>query len=145
MSKVPRYRIALRRSERGFTLLEILVAFVLLAIGLGTASAGIGLAVRSDVRAQAIQDALLVAQSRLDAAGLVDPLVPGRSEGVTQGKYRWSQTVVEVRPATMPANANQPRPATGGLRAFWVTVAVEAASGSTTRLSALKIATETKP
>ena len=92
-------------------------------------------------------DAQLV-KSRLEAAGVSETLAPGQRDGRVGRKYRWRQTTVEVLPSTLPAQkqdaAVPPRPA-APLRAFWVTVVVNAGNGTTIKLAALKIAPEAKP
>ena len=93
-------RAFVRRSERGFALLEILVAFLILALGLGAISTGVVVAMRSDARTQVNRTALRVAQSRLEAAGISEALAPGYREGLVANKFRWRQTVTEVRPAS---------------------------------------------
>jgi type II secretory pathway pseudopilin PulG len=73
--------IAVKRSgERGFALLEILVAFVILALGLGAVLTGVAVAMRSDARTQSNRVALRLAQSRLEAVGITQALLPGLSE-----------------------------------------------------------------
>ena len=140
-------RVFIRRGgERGFALLEILVAFLVLALGLGAISTGVVVAMRSDARTQVNRTALRVAQSRLEAAGISDALAPGTREGLIADKFRWRQTVTELRPAsdTRPAQA-RPAPANGALKSFWVEVAVEAPDGTAIKLAALKLAVEAKP
>ena len=136
-----------RHGERGFTLLETLVAFVVLAIGLGALLSGIALAIRSDARTQSSMAALLLAQSRLEAVGISEPLATGQREGNVGPKYRWHQAIDEIRLPLEPANASagQPRQSPAGLRTFWVSVVVEAADGTTTKLAALKIAPRATP
>ena len=109
--------MARRRSERGFALLEILVAFVILALGLGAISTGVVVAMRSDARTQVNRTALRVAQSRLEAAGISEALAPGTREGLIANKFRWRQTVTELRPAsdTRPPQGARPAPANGAL------------------------------
>ncbi|MEH2628603.1 general secretion pathway protein I [Bradyrhizobium sp. AZCC 1719] len=135
-----------RRAERGFALIEILVAFVILALGLGAISTGVVVAMRSDARTQLNRAALRVAQSRLEAAGVSEALAPGYREGLIANKYRWRQTVTEVRATgdTRPAQGARPAPATGALKSFWVEIAVEAPDGTATRLAALKLAAEAR-
>jgi len=137
---------ARRGGERGFALLEILVAFVILALGLGAISTGVVVAMRSDTRAQISRTALRVAQSRLEAAGISEALVPGYREGLIANKYRWRQTVTELHAATDAGRpqAAQPAPANGALRSFWVEIAVEAPDGTAAKLAALKLATEAR-
>jgi general secretion pathway protein I len=143
-----RYRrmLARRDGERGFALIEILVAFVILALGLGAISTGVVVAMRSDARTQVHRTALRVAQSRLEATGISEALVPGYREGLVANKFRWRQTVTELRPAsdTRPAQGARPAPASSALRSFWVEIAVEAPDGTTTKLAALKLATEAR-
>lgn len=135
-----------RDGERGFALLEILVAFVILALGLGAISTGVVVAMRSDARTQVNRTALRVAQSRLEAAGISEALAPGTREGLIADKFRWRQTVTEVRPAsdTRPPQGPRPVPANGALKSFWVEIAVEAPDGTAIKLAGLKLATEAK-
>ena len=138
-------RVSVRRNgERGFALLEILVAFVILALGLGAISTGVMLAMRSDARTQLSRTALRVAQSRLEAAGISEPLAPGTSEGVVANRLRWRQTVSEVRAAgdTRAQPGARPAQASGALKSYWVEIAVEAPDGTATRLAGLKLAPE---
>ena len=137
-----------RRRERGFALLEILVAFVILAIGLGAISTGVAIAMRSDGRSQSSRVALRLAQSRLEAAGITEALAPGRHEGVSNN-YKWRQTVTAVHLTAAPPEVrdlNSAQPAqSDAIAAFWVEVSVQAADGSVARLAALKLASEIKP
>jgi type II secretory pathway pseudopilin PulG len=137
---------ARRAGERGFALLEILVAFVVLALGLGAISTGVVIAMRSDARTQVNRTALRVAQSRLEAAGIAEALMSGTREGLIADKFRWRQTVTEVRPAidTRPPQAARPAPAKGALKSFWVEIAVEAPDGTNIKLAALKLAAEAR-
>ena len=140
----------IRRGERGFALVEILVAFVILALGLGAILTGVVTAMRSDVRTQVNRTALRVAQSRLEAAGISEALAPGQREGTVANKFRWRQTVTELRPASdsrQPQGVARPAPAPAGnaLRSYWVEVSVEAPDGTATKLAALKLAPEAKP
>jgi general secretion pathway protein I len=140
-------RVFVRRgSERGFALLEILVAFLILALGLGAISTGVVVAMRSDARTQVNRTALRVAQSRLEAAGISEALAPGYREGLIAHKFRWRQTVTELGLAsdTRPAQGARPAPASNALKSFWVEVAVEAPDGTAIKLAALKLATEAK-
>jgi general secretion pathway protein I len=138
--------LARRGGERGFALIEILVAFVILALGLGAISTGVVVAMRSDARTQVNRTALRVAQSRLEAAGISEALAPGTREGLVADKFRWRQTVTELRPAsdTRPGQGARPALVNGALKSFWVEVAVEAPGGTGIKLAALKLATEAR-
>lgn len=84
-----------RPTQRGFTLLEVLVAFtvaaLLLSVILRAFSSGlIGLA-----RTEQLVMAAWVAESRLAELALEVEIQPGRLEGEDESGYRW---VVEVVP-----------------------------------------------
>jgi general secretion pathway protein I len=128
-----------RHTEHGFALLEAIVAFTVLAIGIASIGAALALAMRSDARLEARRIALQLARSRLEAAGITEPLVPGRRIGRGAGNLRWSQTVTEVRTGLEPPPTAAPGPLPRGLRAYWVEVAVETGEGGATHLAALKI------
>lgn len=138
-----------RSGERGFALIEIIVAFVILALGLGAIAVGIATAMRSDARTQTNRVALRLAQSRLEAAGISQVLVPGYREGRVADKYRWQQTITAIQTGAPPPELRgvkqPPQPASNGVTSFWVEVAVEAADGTAVKLAALKLASETKP
>lgn len=134
-----------RHTERGFALIEAIVAFTVLAIGLASVGASFALAMRSDARLEARRTALQLARSRLEAAGVAEPLVPGRRAGRGAGDLRWSQTVMEVRTGLEPPPTAIPAPPPRGPQAYWVEVAVETGDGGVTRLAALKIAPEGAP
>jgi len=135
--------------ERGFALLEVLVAFVILALGLGAISTGIALAMRSDGRTQTSRAALRIAQSRLETAGIAELLAPGRREGRAGNGYKWQEKTTAVHiaadPALLRGGKNDQTAAKGGISPFWVEITVEAPDGSVARLSGLKLAPEQKP
>ena len=137
-----------RHGERGFALLEIIVAFVILTLGLGAILTGIAFAVRSDDRTQAGRVALRVAQSRLEAAGITEPLVPGRREGHAANLFRWRETITPVRVGLEQPELRGVKPGPTapdpGIASFWVEVVVQAPDGIISSLSGLKLAPEPK-
>jgi type II secretory pathway pseudopilin PulG len=134
-----------REGERGFALLEILVAFLILALGLGAISTGIAVAMRSDGRTQTSRVAFRIAQSRLEAAGLAKALLPGRREGEIANHYKWQETVTAAVIGTEPPGGKPGQTAANpGMAPFWVEVTVQAADGSSARLAALKLVPEAK-
>jgi len=147
MSRTVIHAIAGRReSERGFTLLEILIAFVILALGLAAISTGVALAMRSDGRTQTSRVAVRIAQSRLEAAGLAKALLPGRREGQIANRYKWQETVTPAVVGTEPPERSKPgqTAASPAIAPFWVEITVQAADGTTAKLAALKLAPEAK-
>ncbi|MET0329055.1 MAG: type II secretion system protein [Luteimonas sp.] len=93
------------RGQRGYTLIEVIVAFAVLGVALmlllGTLSNG-----TRQVRWAADSGrAALHARSLLDGLGLDVPVVPGRTAGDFEGgRYRWTLEIVPyVDPALPPA------------------------------------------
>jgi general secretion pathway protein I len=68
-------------SSRGFTLIEVIVAFAILVIGLTSLYQGYGLATQAMVRADNRTIAINRAQSKLAEVGASLPLRAGRFEG----------------------------------------------------------------
>jgi general secretion pathway protein I len=75
--------------QRGFTLIEIVVAFAILALGLGISMQIAGGAMRNARQAATRTDAALYAQSLLDTVGVGERLEEGSSSGEFDGKFRW--------------------------------------------------------
>lgn len=80
---------------RGFTLIEIVVAFTLLALGLGIAMQIAGGAMRNARQAAQRTEAALHAQSLLDIAGVGERLEEGESSGEFDDDYRWELAVTK--------------------------------------------------
>lgn len=142
-SKRARLILTRHRGERGFALLEILVAFVILALGLAAILAGVSVAMRSDTRTQISRSVLRVAQSRLEAAGVTERLVPGQRDGRVGDRYTWRQTVTPIQSGAVsrPPDGTKPAPpVANAVTAFWVEVAVRAGDGTVAKLAGLKLA-----
>jgi general secretion pathway protein I len=80
--------------ERGFTLIEVVVAFVLLALVMSTAfeifSAGMARASGLEERSRA----LVIAQSRMATVGVEETLKEGESSGESEDRrYQWAVSV----------------------------------------------------
>lgn len=94
---------ACRPSQRGFTLIEVMVAFGLLALALTLLLGALSGASRQVRAAADASRATLHAQSLLAQVGVGDPLRPGRREGEFDGgRYRWQ---LEVAPFNDPLAA----------------------------------------
>lgn len=76
-------------AERGFTLVEVLVAFALLAISLGFLMHVIANVLNRTSEADLRSGAVQVGQSLLDRVGVDLPLEDGSSGGESGSRYRW--------------------------------------------------------
>jgi len=78
------------RGQSGFTLLEVLVAFVLAAIGIVALIHAFAGGLRNLGRMDEYVQAALVAESRLAEVGILYPVAEGEMQGVEEGqKYHW--------------------------------------------------------
>lgn len=80
--------VAPRRSG-GFTLLELLLAFVVFALSFATVLEILSGSMRNTVRAREYTEAALTAQSVMDQVGLEIPLEAGFNANGESGDYRW--------------------------------------------------------
>lgn len=81
--------------QRGFTILEVLVAFLVAALLLAVILSGFSTGLSSLARADRMSQAALVAQSRIAELGVVEPLEEGELSGRDDqhGDYRWQVSV----------------------------------------------------
>jgi len=85
-----------KQSSRGFSLLEVLVAFVILALVLGVTMAIFSGGLRNVSRAGEYQQAVLLGQGKLAAVGIETPLVEGESGGefgVPDTNFHWQLSI----------------------------------------------------
>lgn len=90
--------------ENGFTLLEVLVAFIIAAAALAVLFGGALDGLTAARTAGRYEQALARAQSRLAGVGRMAPLAAGSQEGDEDG-YHWQVRVVPVAVASPPAGA----------------------------------------
>jgi general secretion pathway protein I len=101
----------MRRSQQGFSLLEVLVAFVILALALGALMEIFSGALRNVSRSEEYQRAVLLAQSKLAAVGIETPLAEGETDGEFDSNYRWRLSIKPFQePPAAPLNL-PPQPA----------------------------------
>ncbi len=83
------------KKNSGFSLLEVLVAFAVLAISLGVVMRVFSASVRGALISEQYSRAMIVAESRLAAAIGKEELDEGVASGETEDGYRWQ---VEIEP-----------------------------------------------
>lgn len=119
--------IRLRSRIAGFTLLEIIVAFVILALVFAAVFSTFSIGLRNATLAGDYAGAVVQAEAKLGLLGVAEPL----EEGVTRGRfsplYGWRQSVrLLPRPSDPLAGTNAPR-------LYEVTLTVSWGSGSEAR------------
>jgi general secretion pathway protein I len=82
------------KSSRGFTLLEVLVALVILSISLGVLFEVFSAGLRGRRTAKEYEQATLLAESKLDAVGIEQPLLEGSSSGQFDNQFQWRVDVL---------------------------------------------------
>jgi general secretion pathway protein I len=87
--------------EAGFTLLEVLVSFVIAGVMLAVLFQMFSRGLSSFGQADGYARAVLLAQSRLESLGVAEPLVAGTTSGSFDRSYAW-------RLAVEPADAAAP-------------------------------------
>jgi general secretion pathway protein I len=125
-----------RRREAGFTLIEVVVAFVILAAVLGVGfqifSTGLSRASQLQERSRA----LAIAQSQLGAAGVEDTLKEGQSRGTSEDRrYEWTTTITRTTEGIDPS-----KPAPSAYALYRIDVVVNW-TGSDGRPQALPLST----
>jgi general secretion pathway protein I len=119
-----------RRRSRGFTLLEVMVAFVILAVALGLLLGMLSRGLKQVTQAGNETEAALYAQSLLDAVGTLEAIEPGARAGEFDGgRYRWRLQVEEAPdpapPPPPPEGEPQPNPGLGAPVLYRVVLEVE--------------------
>ena len=124
-----------RRGERGFTLLEVLVAFAILAVSLGALLVAFSDGLRTTDRSITISTATLQAQSLMEEVGRSIPVRPGETTGVLEDGSRWQVSVEPFDTGESGAAA-----VVRSLFAYRVDVTVEWGAGRTITLTSLRLA-----
>lgn len=100
------------RRQRGFSLLEVILAFALLSAGLGILIAILSGGLAQVRNAGDATEATLHAQSLIDELGVLAPIRPRRDRGeFDDGRYRWELQISEVEdpgPVDEPAAGMAP-------------------------------------
>jgi general secretion pathway protein I len=126
--------------QRGFTLIEVIIAFALLALALTLLLGSLSGASRQIRHADDASRAAMHAQSMLAQLGVGEVLQPGRSDGVLEkGRYRWT---LAVAPYVDPLKPSAPTPDASAPRLLQVDLVVAwgDSAGQQLRLQSLRLA-----
>ncbi|MGH8031612.1 MAG: type II secretion system protein XpsI [Luteimonas sp.] len=115
------------QNQSGYTLIEVIVAFALLALALTLLLGTLSGSAKQVRRSADAGQAALHAQSLLDQVGVGVALQPGRRDGdFEDGKYRWS---LDIAAYVDPARPPSPLLNTGAARLLSLSLAVEWGDG----------------
>ncbi|MBS0591425.1 MAG: prepilin-type N-terminal cleavage/methylation domain-containing protein [Proteobacteria bacterium] len=107
-------RNAMPARQSGFTLIELIAAFVIFALGFGVMLQILGDSIRMTRQSQQATQAALYAQSLLDAQGVGEALNEGSSSGDFDDDYHWQLNVVRYQPQVTAGSTMTPALATPG-------------------------------
>ena len=98
-----------RMVQRGFSLLEVLVAFTILALSLGVLMQVFSQALSAATLSGSYGRATALAEAGMDLVGIDIPLEPGQRSGETEDGLHWRVQVTEVPMADLlPGEAPLP-------------------------------------
>ena len=128
--------------QQGFSLLEILVAFSILAFSLGILLNIFSGGLRRTIVSEEYQQAVIIAQSKLATVGIENAVEDADARGKVQdNKYTWEIKVTAYDDEKMGLEADEQ----GNLVPYKVTVTVKWDAGKTDRLvelTTLKLGSE---
>jgi general secretion pathway protein I len=107
------------REDSGFTLIETLVALMIMIAAATMLYRGLSGGLRASKSADTADAALLIARQHLAVAGIEGPLLAGRQEGI-DGDVSWQLDLQPYGAADRQAQRGQAAP----FQAFWVTATV---------------------
>ena len=125
-----------RKRSRGYTLVEVLVAFMIMALALTVLLRIFSSGLRNVGVASDYAQAVLIGESRLTTAGIDDALAPGETSGMEGDGFHWTRRVTSYEPAVDYTTY------VNGTRAYFVTVTVTWPNGDKERsidLSTVKL------
>lgn len=104
---VPGMRRILPRPSRGFTLIEMIAAFVIFALAVGALMQILTMSMNNARRSADETRAALWAQSLLDNVGIGERIEAGSSHGEFDRKYRWELQIDQIDPELFAAEVSQ--------------------------------------
>ena len=118
------------KQQRGYSLVEVLVAFVILAMALTVLLRIFSSGLRNVDAAADYARAVVIANTQMAAPGSIESLESGESEGEIERRFHWVRNISQLDPETLLAG-DQAR-----LPAYRISVEVEwNARGGTRRVA----------
>lgn len=92
----PRCKIIMPKNDNGFTLIETLIATMVLAIGIVTIMQLFSGGLRSVSASERYTQALFYAKEKMNEILIVDSLAEGTEEGAFDDEYRWRSDIYAI-------------------------------------------------
>ncbi|HMM65349.1 MAG TPA: type II secretion system protein [Dokdonella sp.] len=108
-------RMTLPRRARGFTLIEMIAAFVIFAIAVGALMQILTMSMNNARRSADETRAALWAQSLLDNVGVGERVKAGSSSGEFDRSYRWEMQIEQIDPELVVSEASEPSGTAAGV------------------------------
>jgi len=105
--------------QRGFSLLEVLVAFAILSLSLGVLLQVFGTGLRNTALAEEYSQATLHAESLLTLLGTETPLTAGTLEGRIDETFHWRSTVAPYQEEGLDTENSSAQPYRIVVEVFW--------------------------
>jgi general secretion pathway protein I len=115
MKKPPASKNSMPRRQRGFSLLELVAAFLVFALGFGALMQILSSSLRNVRLSTEYTQAALWAQSKLDVVGVGEKLQEGSSRGEFDKRYRWELDVSRYQPQEVTSTTGLQTPAQAGV------------------------------
>ena len=97
-----------KNRQRGFSLIELVAAFMVFAIGAGALMQMLASSMRNVQHSGAYTMAALWAESKLDVVGVGEPIEPGTTNGRFDDVYSWQLDIQLVDPTGIEPPPQQP-------------------------------------
>ncbi len=97
-SKLETGRCETRRSEAGFTLMEVLVATAIMGIAVTALMTGLSGSLRNIGRAESYERAILLGRAQMNRILIEGPLKPGLYRGAWEDGWRWEAEIRRWNP-----------------------------------------------
>lgn len=111
-----------QRREQGFTLIEVIVALVIIASGVAVLVRGFGQSWHTQLAGTRAAQALAIAEARLVALGSLTPLADGQTFSGTDSGISWRARVERHVPAISTVEEAQ---ASAAPKAYWLILDAE--------------------
>ena len=99
-----------KRSQHGFSLIEVIAAFLIFAVGFGVLLQILTSSLRVAHRSEDYTQATLWAESKLDTVGVGVPLEEGTEQGTFDDRYRWDLDIRQIEPPDVAGGVDENLP-----------------------------------